>query len=265
MTDPSRNPGSSEVSGNAFKGPTGAQTGSGNTQINHYSTPSASPGGSGRGARITILVTAALFATGVIGLGATNIVRNSGGHTQSAKTGETRQPKASQASKSSPSPTREPSPSPTGKPTRTPPAEPEPDRPVAAPSGVPPKPGSITPEDEDLCVDVKGNREANDQKVQLWDCNPTRGQSWRYQSHAFVTFSNHCLDVLNEGQENGTLVQLFECTWRDAQKWDWTDQGKLLNRNSKLCLGYPLGITGREKQLRIYNCNREEARVWTHH
>jgi hypothetical protein len=66
VTDPAKSSGRSEVSGSAFSGPTGAQVGSSNTQINHYSMPSTSPGGARRGARRALIATAAVLVSGVI-------------------------------------------------------------------------------------------------------------------------------------------------------------------------------------------------------
>lgn len=270
MTDPSKDDsGRGEVSGNEFKGPAAAQTGSSNTQINHYPPPSTTPGGGGREARLTILITAVLFAAGVVGLGALNIVPTSGRDGQSDKAGGPRRPEAPATGSPSHTPShRPPSPSlPTPTPTGPGSVAPKTDQPSPSPS-VTPQPGSITWKGhEELCVDVDENKNFDAQPVQLWDCNHAEGQDWRYESGALKTYTapERCLDPRYEGEENGTLVQLFECTGREAQRWERTASGKLRNRKSGLCLGFPEKAGGRGVQLRTYNCASDGARVWIHH
>jgi hypothetical protein len=252
MTDPMKNTGRSGVSDNAFSGPTGAQSGSSNTQVNHYAAPSPSPGGAGQWARVAMVTIAVLFVAGAVGLAAIKIGSGGGGRTQA---GQTSEPTTSPTLRKSTSPA---SPQSTSSTTASPLTSP----PVAAP-GFSPGPRSLTPVDEALCVDVEKNRNANDMPVQMWDCNHAEGQRWRWEGTTLRAFSR-CLDVLHERTENKTPVILYDCTGGKGQKWEWTRHSKLRNPLSMRCLGYPAGVSGRDVQLAIYNCDSEAARVWTH-
>jgi hypothetical protein len=244
MTDPKKNTGTSEVFDNVFSGPTGAQSGNSNTQVNHYAAPSTPPGGAGRGARVGMVTIAVLLVAGAAGLVAIKLPPEGGGHDQPGRAGT-----------SSASPTSEP------------PSElvtPPPSPPLSASPSFDPKPGSITPAGQELCIDVEGNRDADDAPVQMWDCNDAEGQRWRLKGDTLLAFSR-CLDVYEERTESKTPVILYHCTGGEGQRWEWTSTSKLRNPLSMRCLGYPAGVPGKDVQLAIYDCDTEAARVWTYH
>lgn len=271
---PDGKPGSNEVSDSSFSGPTGAQTGNSNTQINNYPAPSASSAGAG-GARIAMMVTAALFVVGVLGMGVIRFVPGSGWSSQAGHVGE---PTASRSGERTASPKSEQTASPTGDPAAPPtdrPTDPPADRPSVVPPKSPPlappslQPvrGNLTPQEETLCVDVEGNVDA-DVPVQMWECNHVPGQRWQWHGRTLRSYTR-CLDVKHERRESGSEVILFTCTGKPGQEWTWVGQGdgrgKLRNPLSERCLGYPQGPGGSDEQLRIYDCDSEAARVWTHH
>jgi hypothetical protein len=66
MTGPTKGTGNSQVSDDTFSGPTGAQSGSGNTQINNYGVRTRSQGGPRRGVWIFAWITT-LLLSGVVG------------------------------------------------------------------------------------------------------------------------------------------------------------------------------------------------------
>lgn len=266
--------GGNEVSGSSFRGPTGAQTGNSNTQINNYTAPSASSAGTGS-VRIATIVTALLFVAGVAGLGVIKFVPASGGSSQAGHVGE---PEASRTSKPPAGPTDKPTPEKRKEPPSDRPSEAPSDRQTVgpphsaplAPSSLPPEPGNLTPQEEErLCVDVEGNRDESDLRVQMWRCNHADGQRWRMEEDGTLHSFTRCMDVKNWHEEAGTPVILFKCTGKPNQEWKWDGRaggpGKLRNPMSNRCLGYPPGQGGEDEPLAIYDCDSSDARVWTHH
>lgn len=246
MTGPTEKPSNGEFPGNAFSGPTGAQHGSSNTQINHYAAPSTSPGGA---KQVAALITVALFTAGAIGVAAIKFAPAINGNVQAEQASN---PKSSQDSKPMAPPKSQQSMSPTPSPPSPPPP-------------LEPKPGNITLEGENLCLDVRGEeyKSGTALVVQTYDCIHDEGQQWYWEGSYLRAYSG-CLDPKKEGKEIETEVILWDCTGRKAQEWEWNDQGKLLNPNSGLCLGYSKELLGKGIPLRLHDCTSESARTWKH-
>lgn len=269
MTDPAEESEGSEVSGNTFSGPTGAQVGSSNMQINHYTMPSPSPGGTGRGARITMVIAAAALVGGIIGFVALDFAPSSDDR-----------PRAGKTSESGASHSGEPSAPRTSKPedtaTSTPPVSPSTITPTAPPSRKP-EFGNITPAEEVLCVDVEDNEDYKGKLVQLWNCNHESGQRWTWGEDGTLHTFTGCLDVKDGEKQDETPVRYWECNEGLAQQWEWYEKeeegqgqgvGKLRNPMSGKCLGYRSvgeSETDRNSELAIFRCDSDFARVWTHH
>jgi hypothetical protein len=64
------------------------------------------------------------------------------------------------------------------------------------------------------CIDMEGNKRDNGTKIQLWDCNNTAAQKFKYDPNTknIVSIdSNKCLDVDAGINKNGTKIQLWDC------------------------------------------------------
>ena len=66
-----------------------------------------------------------------------------------------------------------------------------------------------------------GRRTGNGTLIQLWDCNASGAQQWRWrqQSRLINPQSGRCLDVTGGGTGNGTRLQLWDCNDTVAQAW----------------------------------------------
>jgi hypothetical protein len=71
------------------------------------------------------------------------------------------------------------------------------------------------------CVDISGGGTANGTKIQLWDCNGTGAQQWRYRAWQGLVNpqSGRCLDDPNGNTTNGTQLQIWDCNGTAAQVW----------------------------------------------
>ena len=67
------------------------------------------------------------------------------------------------------------------------------------------------------CMDATGGGTADGTQIQLWDCNGTGTQQWRWreQSRLVNPQSGRCLDVTG----GGTRLQLRGCNNTAAQAW----------------------------------------------
>ena len=71
------------------------------------------------------------------------------------------------------------------------------------------------------CMDVTGGGTVNGTQIQLWDCNGTGAQEWRWrqQSRLVNPHSGRCLDVTGGGTGNGARLRLWDCNDAAAQAW----------------------------------------------
>jgi hypothetical protein len=71
-------------------------------------------------------------------------------------------------------------------------------------------------------MDVTGGGTANGTQIQLWDCNGTAAQQWRWrnQNRLVNPQSGRCLDVTSGSTATGTRLQLWDCNGTAAQAWD---------------------------------------------
>jgi len=71
------------------------------------------------------------------------------------------------------------------------------------------------------CMDVTGGGTANGTQIQLWECNGTGAQQWRWrnQNRLVNPQSGRCLDVTSGGTADGTRLQIWDCNGATAQAW----------------------------------------------
>jgi hypothetical protein len=62
---------------------------------------------------------------------------------------------------------------------------------------------------------------ANGTQIQLWDCNGTGAQDWRWrqQRRLMNPQSGRCLDVIGGDTADGTRLQIRDCIDTAAQAW----------------------------------------------
>ncbi|HEU4426276.1 MAG TPA: ricin-type beta-trefoil lectin domain protein, partial [Pilimelia sp.] len=74
------------------------------------------------------------------------------------------------------------------------------------------------------CLDVRGGDMANSTPTQIFDCNGSRGQGWRWSPERRELFiradTARCLDVRGGNPANSTPIQIFNCNNTPAQDWN---------------------------------------------
>lgn len=126
---------------------------------------------------------------------------------------------------------------------------------------------AYSPDGGDHCLDVAAAGTEDGTKVQLWECNGTPAQAWRFQEYfgtLINTNSGKCLDVTAAGIDNGTKVQLYHCNRTGAQNWQrgQTHPNALSNLHSGKCLDVPAADFTNGNHLQIHTCHGGSAQVW---
>jgi len=112
------------------------------------------------------------------------------------------------------------------------------------------------------CLDVKGGINANGTNVQIFDCNRTTSQQWRFTSRKEIrNAKGRCLDVKGGINANRTNVQLFECNGTSSQKWKVTSKKEIRNIKGR-CLEVAGGKNANGTNVQIYDCNKTKSQHW---
>lgn len=71
------------------------------------------------------------------------------------------------------------------------------------------------------CMGVVGGSTANGAVVDVYTCNGSAGQRWRFEKAGDLVnvLADKCVDAKDHGTANGTRLQLYTCAGTDNQKW----------------------------------------------
>ncbi|GAA2520316.1 RICIN domain-containing protein [Streptomyces longisporus] len=115
------------------------------------------------------------------------------------------------------------------------------------------------------CLDVQGSGTANGTPVQIYTCNNSAAQEWKFGGlydggySLYNTNARKCLDVQNGNDANGTKIRLWSCNGSAPQQWqfDVRAAGELRNAATDKCLDLHTFTNGNDAQL--YTCNGTDA------
>ena len=112
------------------------------------------------------------------------------------------------------------------------------------------------------CLDVDGNKAHDGAKVQIYTCNGTTAQQWRYnkRTRELRGPAGKCLDVDGANSSDGTRVQLYQCNGTDAQRL-WYAHGEFRGIAGK-CLDVSKAHTDDGTQVQLWECNGTNAQYW---
>lgn len=126
---------------------------------------------------------------------------------------------------------------------------------------------AYSPDGGDHCLDVAAAGTADGTKVQLWDCNGTLAQAWRFHEYfgdLINVNSGKCLDVTAAGTGDGTKVQLYHCNRTGAQEWrhGQPHANAFRNPHSNKCLDVSGANFTNGNHLQIHTCHDRPAQIW---
>lgn len=126
--------------------------------------------------------------------------------------------------------------------------------------------------DRTMVLDVKGDKNKNGTKIQLWKQSKTDSavqfvlkysgkDGWYY---IMKKGTNMCLDVTGGAAKSGVNVQLYEFNGTAAQQWQIRGSGPYHYLKNKL--GYYLdakgGSSSKGTQIQVYTYNGTDAQKW---
>jgi beta-glucanase (GH16 family) len=137
-------------------------------------------------------------------------------------------------------------------------SNPPPPPPPPPPSGA----GPIVGVASNRCVDIPGGNPVDGAQLQLWDCNGTGAQQWRFEGDGTVRALGKCMDVANGSTANGAVIQLVNCNGNAAQKFVLNAAGDLVNPQSNRCVDAQGGGTANGTKLLQWDCHGGNNQKW---
>lgn len=188
------------------------------------------------------------------------------GNAVGASTSPSTSPSLSPSTSPSPSPSRSPSPSASSSPSRS-----AKSTAVAAGSGATKKTTapslangvSIRGKGAGRCIDLTDASPEQSTPLQLWDCNGTAGQTWKFLSDGTIRTLGKCMDVIARSQDDGAGVQLTVCNDSVAQQFRVSAAHELINTQTGKCIDVKDAQTANGSQLQMMGCQGTSNEAWS--
>lgn len=118
------------------------------------------------------------------------------------------------------------------------------------------------------CLDVYSASQDNGANIQLYECNGSGAQQWRWEGTSLVNInSGKCLD--SDGQNDGANIHQWECSNENShQQWELysdNDFGTILrNIANGLCIDIAGGVAEMGSNIQLHDCiANNQAQQWT--
>ncbi|WNZ14380.1 RICIN domain-containing protein [Streptomyces sp. 11x1] len=112
------------------------------------------------------------------------------------------------------------------------------------------------------CIDVTGAG-GDGTPLQIWDCNGSAQQSWRFMSDGTVRALGLCMDVAWGATGNGAVIQLATCSGNPAQQFRLNSAHDLVNPRADKCVDVKDRQTGNGTRLQLWDCNGRDHQKWS--
>lgn len=115
------------------------------------------------------------------------------------------------------------------------------------------------------CLDVTAASIDDGTRVQIYSCNSTIAQTWRFSSGLLMVYGDlhtRCLDVTGNAQTNETLMQIWGCNGGAAQQFSLNPNGTIIS-TAGFCLDVRNAGMENLTPVQLYSCNGGAAQQWT--
>jgi streptogrisin C len=117
------------------------------------------------------------------------------------------------------------------------------------------------------CIDIPWSASVDGAQLQLWDCNDTNAQGWRFSAGTGVGpiyGLGKCMDVAWGSVENGAKIQLAYCNKGPAQDFVLSAAGDLVNPQSNKCVQVRDWNSDSGAALELWDCTGGANQKWSH-
>ncbi|GLY93980.1 hypothetical protein Acsp02_12360 [Actinoplanes sp. NBRC 103695] len=118
--------------------------------------------------------------------------------------------------------------------------------------------------DSGRCLDVVAQSQADQARLNLYDCVGQANQAWTLTSAGELRVYDQpkCLDVAGQDTTAPAVVQIYRCTGNANQKWRLNADGSITGVQSGLCLDVTGGNTANGAEVGMWTCNGQGNQKW---
>ncbi len=112
------------------------------------------------------------------------------------------------------------------------------------------------------CLDVAGGINKNKTNVQIYACNNSKSQQWKWNSNKEIKNEmGRCLAVSGGVIDNHSNIQIYQCNGSASQKWIKIGNNRIQN-SLGLCLDIANGVNVNKTNVQLYRCKNVDAQQW---
>ena len=113
------------------------------------------------------------------------------------------------------------------------------------------------------CIDVPRSNFSEGVRLNMWDCNGTNAQQWRFANGRVESKNGMCMDAAGAGTANGTPIQIVRCSNHQAQQFVLTGAGDLVNRGANRCVDVAAFNRNNGAALILWDCSGNPNQKWS--
>lgn len=137
---------------------------------------------------------------------------------------------------------------------------PNPPPPPPPPSGGGGGPGIVS-RLNGLCIDIPGGQINDGVRPQMWQCNGSAAQRWRFEGDT-LRIGDKCLDVAGANTADGTPIQIANCNGGPAQRFTISGAGDLVSFMANKCVDIGAWNRNPGAQLILWPCTGNPNQKW---
>ncbi|AGZ39149.1 hydrolase [Actinoplanes friuliensis DSM 7358] len=112
------------------------------------------------------------------------------------------------------------------------------------------------------CIDIPGGVPNSGSLLQMYDCNTSAAQTWKFEGDGTLRAMGKCMDPAGGALANGTRIQLTDCNTNPVQRFTLTAERTLKNVSSGRCVDIKDWNGSNGAGLQLWDCAATSNQIW---
>jgi len=112
------------------------------------------------------------------------------------------------------------------------------------------------------CLDISGGINQNETNVQIYQCNNSKSQKWRWTKTGQIkNIMGRCLDITGIDITNNSNIEIYQCGSSQTQIWEKISNNRIRS-STGFCLDIVNGVNANKTNVQLYRCKNTTAQQW---
>jgi len=117
----------------------------------------------------------------------------------------------------------------------------------------------------DKCIDVPSSDFSDSRQLQIYTCNGTNAQAFRFRANGTIEVGGKCMDLRQSNTNDGNAVQIYTCNGTQAQQFTLNGAGDLVSVLANKCVDVKDWNGNNGGLLQIWTCGGTANQKWHKH